>query len=500
MAGSRTYNSFYKWIQQDDYLTNWANFIEGSNVTGLTTWYWITLWIKSEKQLLTNGSPLSIWAQQLLSWALTRMFIWDDDWNLYRGDATDNVPDFTQADVSDPNRNAYVNMIKFWTTTQNTWLFFRKDITWTSTSISVDRIIASPIEWARPLDFSAYEYTFDEISHIDNPPLLVYWSVLYIASWFWDIRRYTESFVTTNFNSLIDDYAAGMTLQGTQIKIYSKSGNVYFWDGSGSNITSYQSYPFRISSVIQQGQFDYITAEGGDMYISSGYSYEKIINSQTSKRLNDNSWYKTKLNFEKTANAGIPLQNWSWFLYAASNDDSVKWIYKYGELIKWLPKGFHKEVTTNHLFQDFTQVNSLKEYSRTLKRMFYWWTSSMNYWVDYIEFKGNDTQRDGYAVTDIFTWWTTLTKQIDKFRITTSYTSWDNYVKLYCRKDNNSTWELARNINRDTDIIHRSSITEITWNFVDIQFKIELHNEDQGSNPPIVHEIYLEYTVNKNNG
>ena len=79
---------------EDDYLTNWANYIEHNNVTWLNTGYALTLWPKLDKQLLTNwNAPRTIFGRELTSLSLEQMAVWCDNWEIYKLTSTDNTPE-----------------------------------------------------------------------------------------------------------------------------------------------------------------------------------------------------------------------------------------------------------------------------------------------------------------------------------------------------------------------------------------------------------------------
>lgn len=484
------YNDFTQWIQQDDILSVKSWLIDGKNVTWLKTGYGITLWPKVNKQFLSQYPLTALYIEWLSTWALNRGFAWDTNGNIYRLDKWDNAPVFTANDLSNPTFIKYTKILKFW----DNYVFFRtKD--WTT---YIDSATTS-IENATP-DFSSYSYWLwvgASIQTIDNPATVILWDFLYVASGKWDITRFTTNFIAVNY-SFMDDYCVWLTTQWATIKTYSISWEVYFWDWNSVSYVSSLKYPFRISSVSQSGQFDIIVSEDWDTYISSGYEVQKLLDSQSSLRLEDNSSYQEKLNFTKTLYAWNNLQTWDWFLYLISNKDSTPWIYKYGKLLEWLPSWMHKVVTNNHLFQNLTQINSLYDYTTNLKRMYFSWTSATWYWLDYFSFKNTNSNKDWYFVTQVFRWPPNKVNKIKEIRMTTSYVGWNNYIKLY-KRINNGVWvEIrdTRNTN-NSDTIYRDKINNSSEEFLDIQFKVELHNDLQTDTPPILHWLELVYTINK---
>ena len=479
----RTYNTFYKWIQQDDFLTGWANIIDAQNIDGLRDGYFATIWPKVQKQLTTLDAVNAIRVWELSSWALTDSFAWDASWNIYRLDGADNTPSFTLA-----SWNTIQQIVKF----NGFYYFFHQDITQTSCSIA--RILASEITQATP-DWSTIDEAWNIINAVNNTPVLVFGDILFIwvSDWIATVDN-TQVFDDTSFN-FTDDYVLWITAQGTTFKVYDRSGKVYYWDGTSASFSSSQQYEFSINWVQQFWGIDYILSEDGDTYISSWYSVQRVTKAQDSLRLEDNSTYQKKLDMSKTPFNGDALNFARADIYSVSSNDSVPWIYKYGRLIPWLPLGYHKIITQDNTWTDVSNVYTIDYYERTLSRMYFSFKQGATFWIDFIDLKDLTTAQDWNFVTDVFTGWTMFKKKIDRVRITTSFTSWNNFIKLYVRTDNNAIWELVETINNATDVIARKNISSLKWDFVDIQFKVEIHNDLQTNTPPLPHELSYDYTI-----
>ncbi len=472
---SRIYNTFYKWVQQDDFLTNWANFIEHDNVTWLRTGYGITLWPKVQKQIETT-EPMN-WVL-FRSWAnLNVNYPYWDNWEIYRLTGTDLIPEFTLLNWLD-----IVNAER-WPSNY----FFVTD--W-----GIDSVAQIAIWFADWWNFAwnINESFITSLTINKTPAMLRFGSLVYIGT-DRNIQRIDNSLVVTSFWNIASWNVIWMSLGWTTIKVYNDNWQIQFWDGSSTTFSSSIDLWFRISRVVSQGSTDFITSEDWDFYIMSGYNSQRLLRAIQSNRLEDNSQYIKKVNFVTWDFENQTLESAKWDVYMLSWD-SVKGIYQYGNIIEWLAKGIHKVITKDHLWIDFTTLNSLKYFDQPQKLFICSTSASWNF-VQFAQLDDLTTSKDWFAVTDIFTGWTTFNKQLDRIRLTTSFTSGSNFVKLYMRLNNNSSWSLLQTINNTTDEIKRDNISLPTGNFVDIQFKLELHNDNQDNTPPIAHELMFEYTI-----
>ena len=83
-------------------------------------------------------------------------------------------------------------------------------------------------------------------------------------------------------------------------------------------------------------------------------------------------------------------------------------------------------------------------------------------------------------------------QELKQVQAVVSNTSWNNYVKVYVRV-NNGSWTEIMHINESTDIITRVQSFEVKDKFQEIQFKVELHNDTQWTDWPILHWLLFEY-------
>jgi hypothetical protein len=144
------------------------------------------------------------------------------------------------------------------------------------------------------------------------------------------------------------------------------------------------------------------------------------------------------------------------------------------------------------------------QFDNSDKKVYFWHTIGSTYTCSSIDTTSLETSKEWYWVTDVFSWWTPFLKEINNIRIATSYTAEDNYIKLYYRI-NNWVWEELRNINEENDTIVYEQLSKLEnqdafKQFVDIQFKVEFHNETQDDTPPLLHELRIDYDVIEANG
>ena len=486
----RTYNTAFKWMFEDDYLTNWANYIEHNNVTWLNTGYALTLWPKLDKQLLTNwNAPRTIFGRELTSLSLEQMAVWCDNWEIYKLTSTDNTPEYTLS--------SGWNIVNWELLLSGSlYMYFAaKDPSSSSSSINIAQVLYTDfVSWS----FASINETFLSINNIYTPPMLQDSSVLWIW-WLNTVYRVSNTWVVVS-TSIFDRYVTWITKQWTQYVVYTDEWKATYWDWVSSTITATKDLWFIPARVKSEAWIDHIITTDWDYYVWSWYTFQLVSRKRQSNRLDDNSQYIKKIDFTPDFITWQSISVWRWGIFIASSD-TKPWVYRRESIIKWLAQSFHKSITKDNWNFDFDEVFTTTYLSKGQSKLLIGKQSNTtSYWVDILDLNTKVTAKDWYAVTDVFTGWTTFSKQIKKFRITTSDTSWDNFIKLYFRKNNSSTWTLARTINNSTNTIDRKSITEVTWDFIDIQFKVELHNDNQDDTPPLLHELYLEYTINKNNG
>lgn len=481
----RTYNTFYRWVSQDDFLSWGANFIDSKNIDGLRGGYFATLWPKSQKLIEVLDKPTSLLIDDSVSDG-SRSFIWDESWNIYLFTWVDNTPSYTITSWYWVVRAVLFSDYEY---------FFTNETGFATMNVArISRVNAIAENWGGNID-----ETWDVWTMTDNLPVLVAWNFMYYPLSSTTIRRVDSSGVQTPYN-FIDDYAVWLTLQGTTIKVYSRSGIVYFWDGNSSSYSSSQDYWFRIKEVKSMWVIDIVISDDWDFYTTSGYSMPtRVTLAQESLRLEDNSSYQNKLDFTKIDFNGRTLSTARQNIYAVANNDSVPWIYKFGKLAPGFPNWFNKIISTDNTNTDVDELYDIDYYEKDVSSMYFWFKQSSTYWVDFVDIKDMTTQQNWYTITDVFSWWTPFKKSINNIRVATSYTADDNYIRLYYRIDN-WDWEEIRTFNQTTDTIFFEEITKLDdqtafKQFVDIQFKVEFNNEAQDDTPPLLHELRMDYFI-----
>lgn len=485
---TQEYNQWDWGIAQDDILVPPATYLEWKNVDGLRTGYGITLWPKVEEQIVTISIPTAI-----IDWGQTQdnaNLVWDYVGNVYRFSNADSTADFTSA-----KWYSIVWGLQF----NGFYLIFTKDSAGSDMEvIKVEDTYVNDWTWTWAVE------TWDDWSWPSwKVPFILFWDLLIYSLSSAAIRVVDSSFTQTSF-WFIDSYAVWYSLQGTTIKVYCKSGNVYYWWADSSTTTwlaatytSSQNYWFEIENMISIWATDYLTSEAWDFYAVSGQSTPtRITKMQMSLRLQDNSSYQNKLDFEEnTTYFSKTLQTHRQDIYASAPNDSVPGIYKYGKLFPWLWQGFNKIITEDPSWNAFTQLTDIT-YHKDNKKLYFWYVANAVNAVWYIDTTVLTTAKDWYLVTPVLRWPPNKINKMKEVRLTTSYTNGSNYIKLYKRIDNWS-WTLFRTINESTNVITRTRITTDTSEFVDIQFKVEIHNDTQANTPPILHWLELDYSINK---
>ena len=487
------YNEFYNWIQRDDIVWQPWQILEWKNVTWLRDWYWLTLSLKPTKLFTTNWVEMSSIFWRISSAGDTQWWVvWHSSTNgfIYRTDALDDTPDHS-IDSWDTTAFMLKNAI-YYSWSNSFYFMWRTANSWLPTdSFVIHKISAIDYQnknWAW--------FTYNDSGWYNNResvPFLEDWWLLYfgISNW---VVSYNWSAYSTK--SIIRWDVVWITKHGTTFKIYSDEWTVWYWDWVSAAVSSSQNIGFYPQRVTQLWNIDYITTIDWDLYVSWGYDYQLISKAKKSRRLNNNSDYQDKFQFDNGQYETKTIETSQDNIYIVWEST---WIYQYGDLIKWLTPWFHKVITQDNTNTDVSNISSIK-YQPVSSKLFYTYTQWAVSWVDYIDLSTLTTVKDWYAITPVFRWPPNLTNKIIEVTATTSYTSWDNYIKIYKRIDNWS-WVLIRTINDATDVITKHKISTNDWTgnlsdkFLDIQFKIELHNDLQTDIPPILHGLKLEYSI-----
>lgn len=480
-------NQFFPWIQQDDLISQSWGVLEAENLDWNRTWYGITIWPKPAKQVLTSTTAMRVINNRSSAWLTTQAYAAWEWWNVYRLNATDDTPTYTLAWWED---------IQMWQWFSWSWkVYFMKNTSWSTYNLCS---VYSSIDWD---DWSSLDETVKTWMYSPQTPVTyVAKNLLYI--WYWNTVLTVSTAgtpVLTTYN-LFNNYVVWFTEHWTQFYVYSSDWTLALWNKTAAALTASFDLWARIRRVVQKAWLDYITSEKWDVYPLNWYTlWEPISEVKKTRRWNDNSQYVDKTNFATWSYDNQTLE-FAWNDLMLLSWDSQVWIYKFWDLIPWLPKTFHKILTEDNTNTDIDEIYTM-EYVEWINTLYYSYKQWTQYWIDKIEFDNLTTAQTWYFVTQVFRWPPNKVNKITQVRATTSFTSWDNYIKIYKRIDNWS-WVLLRTINDSTDIIKRHEIwTDSDWNnlsdaFVDIQFKVEIHNDLQTDIPPILHNFELIYSIN----
>lgn len=486
----RNYNNFTSWVQQDDFFTNWPNFIEHKNIDGLRDGYGVTLWPKMNKQFTTGlKSMFAVQLEQISTWWLEESYSGGLDWVIYRMNATDDTPTYTLV-----NGGNIIAIEELW---DYLYLFYKLDLT--SSLIGCARITkfaANANTWLADLD-ETFITSGTWLGNAGIPPILNFNNALYLWAGA-SIKKIDATWVTDTFWFMWDT-VTGITLQGSTIVVYTRWGLVYFWDGVATTYQAIKNLKTRVSKVVSKAGIDYISTEDGQLIIGSGLSFQRVTKPKLSNRMDDNSAYNKRLSFSidepnLSQNRSMQVVLDDVYMYAS---DTIKGIYKYGKLIPWMQDGLHKIITQNHAGTQIDYIYDMNFYERGLRRLYIAYKAGSTYWIDYIDLDSLETCTDGYMISEVFSWGTSLKKEISKLSRATSNTAWNNYIKLYYRV-NNTAWVLIENINDATNEIERENLnndaTQSSYKqFIDVQLKIEFHNDTGWQDAPTLHEIMQEY-------
>lgn len=483
---TRTYNQFFEWIKEDDFLAIWPNFIEWYNVTWLREGYWLTLWPKMNKQLLTNTAPRAIFGRERGDLTLDDMAVWCDGWEIYKLTSTDNTPIDTLTNAWDiVNWELFLKWSNF--------MYFASKQPWAAfTSARLMQVTLSDFQNET---FASKNESFLSFNNIHTPPMFQDGSFLYVGG-LNTVYQIDSAWVTTSFG-IFNRYIVWITKVWTQFRIYTDEKELAIWDGVSSSVSAKIPLWFRPERIVTDNWIDHIISSDWDYWVWSWYSFQNVTKTRKSLRLNDNSQFTTKFDFTPsliTWNSLEPVKSWMYML----SSDTKPWIYRKDKLIQWLPSWFNKSITRDNTNVEFSELFTLRYISRWQTKLFIWFENTNNvFWVDFIDISSKETAKDWYIVSDVFSWWTAFEKEIEVIRFAQSFNgNQDDYIKLYKRIDNWAWEEISLTKPLDDKII-RENLTLVTDEWIDIQFKIEIHNESQDDSPPIFHELSHLYNVIK---
>jgi len=481
---SKITNNFHLWLAQDDHKTWGARFIDSKNLDWNVNGYWVTLGWKTNKLVLTDTAQIYAASNRLTTNLDRILYVWDNwtDWIIYKPNSTDNTEEFAVT-IWDTAKNLLKNVKYF----SGLYYFVGKDTDGLNYQIhKISSADAQLNNWGSIVYNDAgvtYSLSF-------TPHIVSYkdWLLFAVNDWLvaFDWSTYTL------FGSLTEWETVWITTHWTTVLIYSANWDVSYWDWTSSTTASYQKLGFIPSKVTQKANTDYVITTDWDLYIGSGYQFERVIKARKSKRLNDNGSYQDIFQFYNT------LTDTAETIIIWDNDIFIVWedsnIYKYWQLAPWLQNSVHKISSTSHLLTDYDEIYWLS-YQDRLNQLVVFYKTWSTTWVDYIDVKSKETTQNWYWVTEVFSANTSYIKKPTQIRVTASNTSWDNFVKQYIRV-NDWAWTQIQNINDATDIIARHTVkAQEAKNYIDVQFKIELNNDTQWETAPIVQELLNEYII-----
>lgn len=485
---SKTVNNFHLGLAQDDHKSWGRNFIDSKNLTWLSNGYWVTLWPKVNKLVYSDEALrwLTIWPVTFTPLDERNLAFWDN-WEVYNlWLATDNVPTYTFTN-NGKVRGAFV--------LEPNYYFLYESTPWSNTLNLAQVAAAKVYDWT----FTWINETFltNYITHFDNPPIISTTKIAYI--WGLSIVKNIDAAWTpwTDY-TWVNRYVTWLTKHMTQFVMYTSNNEAYYatetamlgwWVQSWSNILDFQ--PRR---AIQTSTTDYIVTREWELQVWSWASTQRISKKRQSKRLNDNSAYKTIFNFDPWTEVAWNMMTFAESILYIAVNDSTPWIMAYWKLTPWVPDWFHKVITTASTWEALEKVYAI-QYEHSRDRVYFTYKTATKYWVDYIDLSSKETTQSWYWVTEVFSANTAYIKKPSQIRLTASNTSWANYVKEYIRV-NDWAWELIQNINDANDIIDRYEVkAKFNKNNIDIQFKIELYNDTQWTTAPLVQELLYNYII-----
>ena len=481
------YTSFFNGNSSDERLAPNSSILESKSVDWTSTSLGICNWPKVNKQIQTAMKPYFIHQD---SDGITNMYIvWHDGTTgyIYRADNADNTPTVTVTDTWQTTENttgtAY-NRFEFIYRYNNGYFLVWK---WSNGNYNIHHIAWTIESWTY-----TYNLVWWDVWTSAPPCFLKSEDNIYIGLWSWVFvvsSSWTSPFYDLTRYSLIEWSVAWITKHGTTFLVYTNRGEVIFWDWSSSTWSATNALWFIPRNVTQAAKYDFLSDHEWNMHIGTWYSMTKVTQSVLSKRLDDNSGIKTNNNINtwnwfSSISIGLWQFFWTW--------DDVKGIYQYNNILPWQNSGLFKVISTDNAHNDLTEVSCIDNNRFSPDRVYFAYYNGSTYWVDYVDYSTREKTRDWSFVTQVFVWNVMEIQELKQVQAVVSNTSWNNYVKVYTRIDNGS-WTEIMDINEATDIITRVESFEVIDRFQEIQFKVELHNDTQWTDWPILHWLLFEY-------
>lgn len=470
---TRIWNRFDVWEWQEDTLVPWtARIIDSSNVTGLKTWLWITLWPKVNKLLLTNWAMRGFWLDDDTDNNNTLNFAYWEDWEIYRFDSLDNTPIYTHTNWNIIEWFFEINNRYYFQT--NGDLYLGQATTNAFTSINEDYV-----------SLPSFASEFAPVMKHNNLTYYGTWNTINI------FESISDPWSTMTSKSLFTWSTIGITSRWWQIYVFTTNKDVALWDW-WNTINWVNKLSIRPRCVYDMWWTIFMNWTEWSLLLWDWWNFQEFTSIKKSNRLNDNSWFKTKYDFWNVTlwTRGQTI-TWKWEkVYISSNWDTP-WIYEYGAILPWLSKWFHKIITKNHNWDDIDEVFCMN-YGYRSKKLYFAYRSWTTYWIDYIDTDSLESAGLGYFITEVFSANTTYIKKPKEIRLTVENVIGNNYVKIYERV-NNWDWELLRTITNETETIFKKEIKNYTKENIEVQFKVELYRESWEA--PIVRELYYDYEV-----
>lgn len=482
----KEYNSFYKWIAADDYLTHPEEYLWWKNVDWARTWYGITLWPKVNSHMLVD-CPISDIASINASNESQQFISWNngvDTGYVYAMDSADNTPvrTFTSAETS----YFYIQkVIEF----NGDYFILGKN--WPTAAWWALHLSKTDIEdsWSYPV---TYNVTTGNNSFI--PPHVFFWGSLYIGSR-GSVKKVTiswSSYTYTPFQFTWMDDITKITVHNSVMYIYDRNWQVRYWKWQESVSEWENSYPYQIRKGLSQWSYDLATTAEWDL-IAVGWDTATPLSS------------KRQSKFWETFGTYFDIKNF-WITDRTTDGETMvaarfsnyiiadgKYIYKFAPIIPGMSPSFHNIVSKTNDGTDIDRIYTMA-YRASEQKLFFSYKAWTTYWIDYIDLSSNESCDYWVFYTPVHRWVPNEVNQVVSHILTVSQTNGTKYVKVSLRV-NGWSWVQIRNINEATEVITKEKSESIKKKFVDCQFKIEFGNTGEDTFPPILHSFMQNYKI-----
>ena len=313
-------NKHYRWISQDDHMTELWQVLFSSWLNLNSNTYQVTVNPEIEEWRLTNGHKMFWWFYvEDSGWNRTAACA-GEDWEVYKVIWADNVPDYTFSDWRDVRNAINMGDYIYFVRPSGSWQIRVWRTTKSNTNLTniTDDISTTWDTLPNGTIFSTYP-----MFNFNNNVLLIW-----VGG---QICAIEDSWIVTNYNIFASDIVS-ITRVWWKFRIYSSNGEIAFWRywqlaiDESYNIDDYQNWYLRWA--INRWGIDIMisgfNSSQTDIRAASWYEAPVIAHYEQSQRF---PWKKFKV---KCRHPRHLTRIWDTIFFINETGDTSEWLWSYG--------------------------------------------------------------------------------------------------------------------------------------------------------------------------